>query len=175
MNAEYTILLCIFAVCLTTQTSYELLKKAGKVNLESRILFTVVLIAMILLWMSWFGMCPMDPLPVNLSDFVRTAGFILFLAGLVFAFATLVQLRGVENIDHLVTTGLFAFTRHPMYLGFIFWIVGWSVYHGAALSFLAGCVGIVNIFFWCHLEEEKSRRELRRHVQALSNEDMVLI
>jgi protein-S-isoprenylcysteine O-methyltransferase Ste14 len=155
MNTDYTILLCIFAVCLTTRTSYELLKKGGKVNLESRIPFTVVLIAMILLWVSWFGMCPLDPLPINVPNPVRIAGLILFLTGMVLAVGALAQLRGVENIDHLVTTGLFALTRHPMYLGFIFWIIGWSVYHAAGASLVAGCVGIVNILFWRHLEEEK--------------------
>jgi protein-S-isoprenylcysteine O-methyltransferase Ste14 len=42
-----------------------------------------------------------------------------------------------------------------MYLGFILWIIGWSVYHAAGGSLIAGCFGIVNVLFWRHLEEEK--------------------
>jgi protein-S-isoprenylcysteine O-methyltransferase Ste14 len=125
------------------------------VNPESKILFAVILTDMIVLWISWFGMCPLDPLVVNVPNPIRIAGLILFLTGMVLAIGALVQLRGVENIDHLVTTGLFALTRHPMYLGFILWIIGWSLYHAAGASFIAGCVGIVNVLFWRHLEEDK--------------------
>ena len=155
MKTYYTVLLCIFAVCLTIRTSYELLKKTGKINSENKIFFIIVLVAMILLWVSWFGMCPIDPYSMELSEAVRAIGLILFLLGLALAFTALFQLRGVENIDHLVTTGLFSLIRHPMYTGFILWIVGWSVYHSAAISLVAGFVGIANIVFWGRLEEER--------------------
>ncbi len=38
----------------------------------------------------------------------------------------MIQLKGLENINHLVTTGLFSKIRHPMYDGFILWILGWA-------------------------------------------------
>lgn len=41
---------------------------------------------------------------------------------LVLAIGGLVQLRGLENIDHLVTTGLYSRIRHPMYVGFILFL-----------------------------------------------------
>ena len=147
--------LCFFLASLMIRTGYELLKKAGKVNPESKILFAVILTDMIILWTSWFGMCPLDPLVIVLPEFVRIVGLALVLIGLALAIGALVQLGGVENIDHLVTAGLFALTRHPMYIGFILWIIGWSMYHAAGASLIAGCVGIVNILFWRHLEEEK--------------------
>jgi protein-S-isoprenylcysteine O-methyltransferase Ste14 len=59
----------------------------------------------------------------------------------------------VENIDHLVTTGLFSRIRHPMYAGFILWIVGWVVRDGAVVSLAVGLVGIGNILYWRRLEE----------------------
>jgi protein-S-isoprenylcysteine O-methyltransferase Ste14 len=102
-------------------------------------------------------MCAIDPYSMDLPDTIRTIGLILLLAGLALAFTALFQLRGVENIDHLVTTGLFSLIRHPMYTGFILWIVGWSVYHGAAISLVAGIVGIANIVFWGRLEEQRLR------------------
>jgi protein-S-isoprenylcysteine O-methyltransferase Ste14 len=157
MKTDYTVLLSIFAVCLTIRTSYELLKKTSKIKSENKIFFIIVLIAMILLWASWFGMCAIDPYSMDLPDTIRTIGLILLLAGLALAFTALFQLRGVENIDHLVTTGLFSLIRHPMYTGFILWIVGWSVYHGAAISLVAGIVGIANIVFWGRLEEQRLR------------------
>jgi protein-S-isoprenylcysteine O-methyltransferase Ste14 len=58
------------------------------------------------------------------------------------AVGALIQLRGVENIKHMVTAGLFRKIRHPMYTGFILWIFGWSVYHGALLSLAIGLFGV---------------------------------
>lgn len=74
-------------------------------------------------------------------------------AGLVLAIGGLIQLRGLENIDHLVTTGLYARLRHPMYAGFILWIVGWVVAFGALISLAVGIVSVANILFWRWLEE----------------------
>jgi len=62
------------------------------------------------------------------------------------------------KIDHLVTTGLFAAVRHPMYLGFTLWIVGWALFQGAVVGLAVGLVGIANILLWRHLEE--------RHLEA---------
>jgi len=45
--------------------------------------------------------------------------------------------------DGLVTTGLFRRVRHPMYVGFALWIVGWSAYQGAVLSLAIGSLGLI--------------------------------
>jgi protein-S-isoprenylcysteine O-methyltransferase Ste14 len=153
MNRTYCILAVLFLISLVIRTSYELLKKAGKSNPKSTPLFIIILFTMCVLWMSWFGMCPLDPLKLALPSWLKFTGLGIFTLGLVLALGALFQLRGVENIDHLVTTGLFAFVRHPMYLGFILWIIGWSVYHGAATSFMVGLIGIANIRYWQYLED----------------------
>lgn len=158
MKPGYVIALGLYLTGLAIRTGYEMLKKAGRVNPKSVPLFIFVFLVMCLLWVSWFGMCPQDPLPLPLPGPVRWIGFGIFLAGLILAVGALIQLKGVENIDHLVTTGLFARLRHPMYLGFIFWIIGWAIYHGAGASLVAGLVGIVNIIYWRHLEEKHLER-----------------
>lgn len=153
MNTEFLVLLFLYVACLTTRSTYEVFKKAGRVNLKSRILFSFVFSVMCLMWVSWFMMCPVDPYAVNLPLAVQWIGFGTFLVGWGLALGALVQLRGLEDIDHLVTGGLFSKLRHPMYTGFISWIVGWAVYHGAAVSLLVGVLGIVNILYWRRLED----------------------
>jgi protein-S-isoprenylcysteine O-methyltransferase Ste14 len=154
MTTDYFVFLGLHLGGLTVRTGYELLKKAGRVNPKSRLVFALVLAAMGLLWASWFSLCPLDPVPLDLPESVRWGGLGLFILGLGLAIGSLVQLRGLENIDHLVTTGLFSRLRHPMYTGFILWIVGWAIYHGAFVSFGLGLVGLGNILFWRRLEEE---------------------
>jgi protein-S-isoprenylcysteine O-methyltransferase Ste14 len=41
-----------------------------------------------------------------------------------------------EATSSLVVSGVYAFTRNPMYLGFLFVLVGWAVFLSTALAFL---------------------------------------
>ena len=153
MESSYLTLVLVFIVSLFIRTGYELLKEARKINPESKLIFAIILAVMCALWASWFDLCPSDPFQVSLPEAVRWGGFVLFGVGMILAVGALAQLRGLENIDHLVTTGLFSRIRHPMYSGFVLWILGWSIYHGAIVSFAFGLVAISNILYWQHLEE----------------------
>lgn len=153
MTKEYFLYFWVFLICLALRAIYEILKKSGKIDPKSKPLFIVLLIVMCLLWTSWFAMCPEDPYHLAIPDFWRQAGFALSILGIVLAVGSFIQLRGVENIDHLETGGIFAKIRHPMYLGFIFWIVGWAIYNRAGLSTLPGFIGIANVLYWRRLEE----------------------
>lgn len=154
MRIGYSAVVAAYLTAVAIRTTYELLKKVGRVDPRSRALFAVILADMILLWASWFSMCPMEPGRLVLPPVVTGAGLAVLAGGLVLAFGALIQLQGVENIDHLVTTGFFARVRHPMYLGFALWILGWAVYWGAIVSLAVGLVGIGNILLWRHLEEQ---------------------
>jgi protein-S-isoprenylcysteine O-methyltransferase Ste14 len=154
MKPGFLIPFIIFLACLAIRTGYEMLKKTGKVDSKNKLLFGFVFLAMCLLWISWFSMCPLDPVHFTLHAMIRWMGLGTFIVGMILAVGALIQLRGVENIDHLVTTGLFSKFRHPMYLGFILWIIGWAIYHDAVVSFVAGLVGLGNIIYWRHLEED---------------------
>ena len=153
MNIAFLFLLAVFVTCLLTRSTYELFKKAGRVDLKNRGLFYVIFSVMCLMWISWFVMCPLDPYAVLLPPAVQWAGLGIVLVGWGLALGALSQLRGLEDIDHLVTGGLFSRLRHPMYTGFVFWIIGWSVYHGAAVCMVAGAIGIANILYWRRLED----------------------
>ena len=144
---SYLIFLALYLLgLLVVRTGHERLKQA------ERIKNSMVFAAMFLLWASWFNLCPLDPWPVPLPDWLRGLGFDAFSGGLVLAVGALVQLRSLENVKHPVTGGLFARIRHPIYAGFILWIAGWAVYHGALASLL---VGIGNILYWQQLEEQE--------------------
>jgi protein-S-isoprenylcysteine O-methyltransferase Ste14 len=154
MKGRFLGAVTLFLAALAIRTSYELLKKAGWIDPRSQTLFIAILLDMLVLWASWFLMCPLDPIRLGLPAIVTWTGLALLVGGLLLALGALVQLGGVENIDHLVTTGFFSRVRHPMYLGFTLWIFGWALFHGAGLSLLVGLVGIGNILFWRRLEEK---------------------
>jgi protein-S-isoprenylcysteine O-methyltransferase Ste14 len=155
MNNTYLILVILFVVSLSIRTRYELLKEAGKVDPENKIIFAFIFSTMCALWISWFSLCPIDPFKINLPDLVQWSGLALVVLGLFLALGALFQLRGLENIDHLITSGLFAKIRHPMYTGFALWVLGWSTYHHAIVSLLIGLIGVANILYWRRLEDTR--------------------
>lgn len=166
MNADYILLLGLYLGSVIVRTGYERLKKTGRVNPKSGRGFVVILMDMCLMWSAWFSLCPLDPSRIALPGIITWTGLGAFILGLALAVGALVQLRGVENIDRLVTTGLFSKLRHPMYAGFILWILGWAAYHGAVVSLVAGCVGIGNILYWRRLEEEHLEERYKKNYRS---------
>ena len=159
MKNPYYLFLAIFVCGVLTRNLYEILKKAGRVDLENKLQFAAIFSVMMALWISWFTMCPLDPYRLDLPDGLRWMGLGGVILGWCLALLAFIQLRGVENIKHLVTTGIFAKLRHPMYTGFMLWLLGWSLFHGAFLSFIADLLGLGSVFWWRSLEET----ELEKH------------
>jgi protein-S-isoprenylcysteine O-methyltransferase Ste14 len=155
MEYEYLIFVGLHFLGLLIRAIYEQLKKSGRVSSRNRLVFAIILCAMCLMWASWFNMCPMDPYPFSFPSWVKWIGFGIFLLGLGLSLGALIQLKGVENISHFVTTGLFSRIRHPMYIGFILWILGWAVFHGALFSLLIGFVALGNVLYWIQNEDRE--------------------
>jgi len=153
MDSTFLLVAGLCLIGLAIRSGYELLKKAGKVDTKNTAIFAVVFVAMSLMLASWPVMCPLDPWRIAVPGVVRWLGLGMVTAAVALAVGALVQLRGLENIDHLVTTGLFSRIRHPMYTGFILFIAGWVVRHGAVASLVIGVVCVGNILYWRRLEE----------------------
>jgi protein-S-isoprenylcysteine O-methyltransferase Ste14 len=154
MNTDYLIILGLCLLGLLIRTSYEILKKRGSIDTKNVFIFLFVFVAMCMMLGSWPAMCPIDPWRIIFPSFIRWIGYGITTVAIVMAIIGIIQLRGLENIDHLVTSGLYSKIRHPMYTGFILWIIGWILSYGAMASFAVGLVAISNILYWGHLEEK---------------------
>jgi protein-S-isoprenylcysteine O-methyltransferase Ste14 len=155
MKNQYLVLMLPYLFGLTIRTGYERLKLAGMVNPRSKIVFTTVFAGMCLMLLSWPFVSLFDPVSLHFHSAIHLAGMAAVITGPCLAIAGMLQLRGLENIDHLVVGGIFSKLRHPMYTGFILWILGWIIYHGAMVSAAIGTIGIASILFWRSIEEEK--------------------
>ena len=153
MDSTYFLVVGLCLIGLAIRTSYERLKKAGRVDITNTVIFYVVFAAMCVMLASWPAMCSLDPWRFVFPGAVQWIGLGVVASALALSIGGLVQLRGLENVDHLVTTGLFSRIRHPMYSGFILWIFGWVMRCGAVVSLAIGLVGIFNILYWRRLEE----------------------
>ena len=153
MGVAYFVAVGCYVAGLLIRDGYELLKKTGGVDTRDTRVFAAVFTSMCVMWVSWFAMGFLDPRHLPVPDVLRWAGLGAVVLGTGLAVGGVWQLRGVENIDHLVTTGLFSRIRHPMYAGFILWILGWSTYQGAPATLAVGSLGIASVLWWRHLEE----------------------
>ncbi len=134
---------------------YEILKHK-KVIKAGRISFIIVFINMILLWVSWVLLCRYDIFRVNIPGIVQYSGLILCIIGLISFLTGLFTIKTFESYDgELITTGIYSIIRHPMYLGFILWLIGFPVFFKGYFSMILALLFMVNILFWRYLEEKE--------------------
>ena len=152
-NQTFTALVIL---CITThiiRTTYEILKHK-KIVQASKLSFAIIFTNMALLWMSWFTLCSLDVYKINLPAVVRYFGIVLNLLGLILFLTALFTIKTLETYNgDLITKGIYTKVRHPMYSGFICWLIGTPVFYGAVLSFALAVLFIANVLFWRYLEE----------------------
>jgi len=145
-------------ICVLThiiRTAYEILKhrqliKPGKVS------FIIVFTNMMLLWVSWFLLCRYDIYSIDLPVVIHYSGILLSCLGLVAFLSGLFTIKTLESYEgDLITGGIYSKIRHPMYLGFILWLIGFPVFFGSLFAIILGLLFIANVLYWRSLEEQE--------------------
>jgi len=146
------------AVCIIThiiRSVYEILKHK-KILKPSKLSFVIIFINMGLLWTSWFALCSLDFYRMDIPGIIRYAGISLAGIGFIIFFIALYTIKTLESYQgDLITKGIYSKIRHPMYLGFMLWLIGFPVFFGSLFSFILSFVFIANILFWRNLEEKE--------------------
>lgn len=103
--------------------------------------------------------------PVEVPALVRVvAAIALALAGLGTAVSGVVALRRArtttnpgkpETATSLVTSGVYRFTRNPMYVGLVLVLLAWAVFVSSALAFLGPLIFILYISRFQIVPEER--------------------
>jgi protein-S-isoprenylcysteine O-methyltransferase Ste14 len=92
-------------------------------------------------------------------------GIVFILTGLIFAIKT--SQIFMETGNHfdlksesvkLITSGIFKYSRNPMYLGFLFWFNGIAILLGSLISFLYPVIFFVFANFMIIFEDAKLRK-----------------
>ncbi len=147
----FLVLLCIITHII--RTIYEILKHK-KLLKPGKLSFTIIFTNMILLWISWFLLCSAGINAVYLPQMIRYSGIILVIAGIIIFLTALFTIRTLETYEGtLITSGIYSRIRHPMYLGFLFWLIGLPLIYGGIYSFFLGAAFGINVLFWRYLEE----------------------
>ena len=156
MNVQMFIILC--ATCTgahLVRLVYEILKHK-KVLVPGRLSFIIIFINMVILWMSWVALCSIDVYRITVPALIKYSGLVLCGIGIIIFITSLLTIRSLETYEgDLITRGIYSKIRHPMYLSFILWLFGFSVFSEAGISFLLAFSYASNILIWRYLEEKE--------------------
>lgn len=141
--------------CFTFRTVFNFLSYKKFPLAEKKILVTFIYIIMAILWFSWFQMCFSDPVRMSIPGWLRYLGLSFFIIGIFLFIFSHVRLKGFEDREKLVTSGIYSKIRNPMYSGFILWIIGFPVFTRSLLTLASSVIWISNIAYWKILEEKE--------------------
>ena len=132
---------------------YEILKHKKLIK-ASGISFVIIFSNMLLLWTSWFLLCSFDPSAISFPLVFRYFGISLAILGVIIFLTALFTIKTLETYDgNLITDGIYSRIRHPMYLGFLFWLIGFPLFYGGLYSFILAIPFTINVLYWRYLEE----------------------
>lgn len=108
------------------------------------------LVALIIAWLMWW--LAQNTITIEINNTLRHVLVFTFVGlGLVFDFLALATFRIAKTTinplqpskaSHLVDTGIYRYTRNPMYVGLGCFLTGWACYLSAPVS-IAGIVALV--------------------------------
>jgi protein-S-isoprenylcysteine O-methyltransferase Ste14 len=163
-----TVIFCIcFGVCFicyAIRSWYHVLANRGSELAENKRFINVLFVIMFFLWFSWFGMAAIDPYKLNPPSWARYTGLALFIIGVCLFILSHVKMRGQKaDQNEFVTTGIFSKIRHPMYFGFIIWIIGFPVFTNALFTLASAIIWIPQILYWKSSEERQLVKKYKEY------------
>jgi len=151
----FFVLVIVCAVTHIIRSIYEILKHK-KVLEASKFSFVTMFINMLILWGSWVFLCSLDIYKISLPVIIRYFGLALWCLGIITFLMGLYTIKTLESYEgDLITKSIYSKIRHPMYLGFILWLIGFPIFFGALFSFILSFLFIGNVLFWRSLEEKE--------------------
>ena len=101
-----------------------------------------------------------DPYRMSLPSWARYIGLAFFIIGVCLVILSHVKIRGQET-DKLITAGIYSKIRHPMYLGFIIWIIGLPMFTNAGFTLASAIIWIPHILYWKSSEERQLAKKYK--------------
>ena len=164
MKNEFYIWLIICIITHIVRSIYEIYKTTKNIKI-SKFGFVLLFINMFLLWASWFSMCEVDVYKLEIPGIIKYTGLGFVIFGAIVFFVSLFTIKSLESFEGgLITKGIYAVLRHPMYFSFILWIIGFSVFQRAFVSFSLSPIFILNILFWRYNEEKLLIKKYREYL-----------
>ena len=163
METMFLIWFGICFVCYMVRTLFNILHYKKSSLAENKKVVTSIFIVMGILWFSWAQMSFSDPIRMNIPNWIRYIGLLLFLIGVFLFIFSHMKLKGFEDKGKLIMTGIYSKIRNPMYLGFIIWIIGFPIFTQSLLTLASSAIWVSHIIYWKILEEKKLEKKYEEY------------
>ncbi len=154
-TTAFLLLAGVLVICIVIRFLYEVFLTRRIFAKQPEFKEVWMAVVMFVLWPSWFILCEIDPYSIAIPFYLRWTGFVMFIAGTVFFLWPVVQFRGFVGPDRLVETGIFKRFRHPMYVGFFLWLVGYPLFQESLSMLITAPLWMANVLFWRYHEEKR--------------------
>jgi protein-S-isoprenylcysteine O-methyltransferase Ste14 len=165
MKTDFFIWFGICFLCYIIRTAFNILNYKKHPVAENRVVVISVFISMGVLWFSWFAMCFVDPIKMDIPTWLTYLGLVFFLLGVFLFIISHRKLKGFEGKDELVTTGIYSKIRNPMYVGFIIWLVGFPIFTHSFLTLTSSLIWVAFILYWKTLEEIELENKYKEYTE----------
>ncbi len=150
----YIVKFCVCFVCFFTRTLYHVLEYKKSTIAEHKSMPLLISINMFVLWFAWFSMNFSDPLRIALPMWLRIFGLLLFFIGAVLVVIAHLHIPGYGTKEAR-TTGIYSKLRHPMYFGFMLWLVGFPLFWQSIITLITAVLWVPAFVSWQILEEKQ--------------------
>jgi protein-S-isoprenylcysteine O-methyltransferase Ste14 len=152
INFIIAFLICLFGYIIHTIAHFLEHKGNSKLSRISEIILTIIIF---IGYVGWGFMISLDPIKVDLSDYlVKPAGILVGLIGVALFVLSTKAKKGFYELDHLVTKGIYSKIRNPMYLGIILIHIGFPLAAKSLLTLISAIIWIPLILMWKYWEEK---------------------
>lgn len=148
-------------VCFLFRTVFNILHYK-KEKPATKAMLSLVYVSMFFLWFSWFNMNFNDPVRMDLPLWLTYSGLGLFVIGVILVVLSHVKIKGAES-KRLFTKGIYSKIRHPMYLGFILWLIGFPIFLQSFLTLASSVIWVPQLMLWKILEEKELEKKYREY------------
>jgi protein-S-isoprenylcysteine O-methyltransferase Ste14 len=152
------IFLIAFLLCLAGYVYHTVLhvfQHKGYQFAKSKPAHAVLEIMIFVGYLAWGFMVFSDPVKINMSNYVALPlGLLVGLTGLAIIIVSAKTKKGFEEIDDLVTHGIYSKFRNPMYVGVILMHIGLPLGARSLLTLISAIIWVPLILIWKHMEEQ---------------------
>jgi protein-S-isoprenylcysteine O-methyltransferase Ste14 len=151
-NFLIAFVICLFGYIIHTTAHFLEHEGNPKISRISEIILTIIIF---IGYVGWGFMISLDPIKMDLSDYIaKPLGLLIGLMGVALFISSAKAKKGFYELDNLVTKGIYSKIRNPMYLGIIFIHIGFPLAAKSLLTLISVIIWIPLISIWKYWEEK---------------------